>query len=101
MPDFIDDDEIQVLPFGLIQKGYTYCDAHAWKRADIYLRRDDGEEIGEPAFCNGPEDRSDRAITPYAHFPFNITYHAECSCCYLGLIHTVALHNKRIREVLP
>lgn len=92
------DDEIQVLQFGTIHKGYTYCDDRTWKRADIWTRREDGEQISEHAFCDGPDDRSDRAITPYAGRAGNITYSADCSCCYLGITHTVALHVRRLKK---
>ena len=87
-------DGIEVLEYGTIFHGAIAYNGGSPMRYDTYIARDSGEEFHEPAFCFGENDDSPRAETYGTDH--NVKYNGECSCCYLGLTHTVARHNHNI-----
>lgn len=82
----------QKMQYGTLKKGgvrVSYAtNFPSYYREDIYVSNDGGEYY-EPTLCLHGSDLSDRHNNQGG-------YDAKCSCCYLGIAHTVDRHNNAL-----
>ncbi len=92
--------QIQRTSVGHYEIGDPTTRAH-WTGGPHHTRLDTfvtklGVKSQDRMFCQGTNDYSDSVEHPYAGEPGNRAYDARCGCCYLGIGHTVKLHDQRI-----
>lgn len=69
--------------------GYERTEGGSYIREHRYTPNDGGRPVVERVFCAGPDDASPM------HSTYPTGYDSKCSCCYLNITHTDALHERR------